>query len=319
MPRALITGITGQDGSYLSELLLGKGYEVHGLVRDLSRVGGSRIAAWSERLVLHEGDLADCGAGALEALVSRIAPDEVYHLAAQSSVATSLAEPSATLGVNVAGTERLLEACRRCISPPRLFHASTCHVFGNPASAPQDEQTPFRPLNPYGVSKAEATERVREARRRDGWFLVNGICYNHESPRRDPAFVTARICAAAARIARGDRHPLTLGSLEARRDWGDAREFVAGFWASLQVAEPADYIFATGRAHSVRDVLQAAFGSVGLDWRDHVEVEPGRVRTGDPATLVGNPARALRILNWQDRTPFEALIAEMTRAAPPGP
>ncbi|MCW5558277.1 MAG: GDP-mannose 4,6-dehydratase [Verrucomicrobiae bacterium] len=315
MRRALITGITGQDGSYLSEWLLAKGYEVHGLVRDLSKVASSRIAGWRHRLVLHEGDLGTLEVGRLLDAVARIAPDEVYHLAAQSSVAASLAHPSGTLEVNVAGTERLLEACRACAAAPRFFHASTCHVFGNPETAPQDEETPFRPVNPYGLSKAQATQRVRECRQRDGLFLVNGLCYNHESPRRDPSFVTARICAAAARIARGDRRPLTLGSLTARRDWGDAREFVAGFWASLQADAPVDYIFATGRSHSVEDVLEAAFGSLGLDWRAHVELDPGLVRSEDPTTLIGNPERAFRILHWRAGTRLEDLIGEMTRVA----
>jgi len=311
----LITGITGQDGSYLSELLLAKGYEVHGWLRDGSRLASSRIAGWCQRLHLEEVDLADAAGGVLEDLVGRSAPDEVYHLAAQSSVLASLAEPSGTRGVNVTGTLRLLEACRRRAPGARVFHASTCHVFGNPETVPQDEDTPFRPVHPYGISKAEATERLREARTRDGLFVVNGICYNHESPRRDPAFVTARICAAAARIARGDRQRLTLGSLSARRDWGDAREFVAGFWSSLQADAPSDYIFATGRSHSVEDVLQAAFRTVGLDWREHVEMDPSRVRTTDSSTLVGNPARAQRLLGWQALTPLDDLIGEMTRVA----
>jgi len=315
VPRALITGITGQDGSYLSELLLAKGYEVHGWVRDLSKVPSSRIAGWRHRLVLHEGDLEILGTGQLRDATVRAAPDEVYHLAAQSSVAASLARPSPTFEVNVTGTQRLLEACRACTPVPRFFHASTCHVFGNPDHAPQNEETPFRPVNPYGHSKAQATQWLRECRQRDGLFLVNGICYNHESPRRDPSFVTARICAAAARISRGDRRPLTLGSLTARRDWGDAREFVAGFWASLQADAPSDYIFATGRSHSVEDVLGAAFRSVGLDWREHVVLDSGLARSEDPTTLVGNPERALRILHWRASTRLEDLIGEMTRVA----
>lgn len=313
MPSALITGITGQDGSYLSEHLLAAGCEVHGLVRDPGRLPQSHIAGWLDRLTIHPADFAD--AAGLRDLLRRIQPDEVYHLAAQPHVAASVSDPVATLDINVLGTARLLDACRRCPVPPRFFHASTSLVFGDPDVSPQDEDTPFRPVNPYGASKACATDLVRIARETEGLFLVNGICYNHESPRRDPGIVTAKICTAAARIRQGRQKTLTLGNLSARRDWGDAREFVAGFRAALQAAQPADYVFATGVLHSVEDVLQVAFETVGLDWRDHVETDPSLFRAVDPGRMVGNPSRAFHHLGWKASTRFEDLIGEMTRSA----
>lgn len=313
MPKALITGITGQDGSYLSEFLLERGYEVHGLVRDPSRVAGSRIGPWCGRLKLHAGDFSD--GRHLTELVQGIAPTEVYHLAAQTHVAASTADPETTLNINVLGTARLLAACRQCPSPPRLFHASTSLVFGEPMNFPQDETTEFRPMNPYAVSKACATDLVRIARETEGFFFVNGICYNHESPRRDPSFVTAKICRAAARIRKGLQPSLTLGHVGARRDWGDAREFVRGFWSALQADQPTDYVFATGVLHSVEDVLSIAFRTVGLDWKDHVVIDPALFRPADPSQMVGNAERARRILGWTASVRFEDLIAEMTRSA----
>lgn len=313
MAKALITGITGQDGSYLSEFLLERGYEVHGLVREPSNVAGSRIGPWSGRLKLHAEDFSD-GRRLTERL-KEIAPTEVYHLAAQTHVAASIADPESTLRINVLGTARILAACRQCPRPPRLFHASTSLVFGEPQTSPQDESTEFRPTNPYAASKACATDLVRIARETEGLFFVNGICYNHESPRRDPSFVTAKICQAAARIRKGLQPSLTLGHVGARRDWGDAREFVTGFWSALQADQPADYVFATGMLHSVEDVLSVAFGTVGLNWKNHVVIDPALFRPADPSQLVGNAARAQRILGWKATVRFEDLIAEMTRSA----
>ncbi|MBL9175252.1 MAG: GDP-mannose 4,6-dehydratase [Verrucomicrobiales bacterium] len=313
MPSALITGITGQDGSYLSEFLLERGYDVHGLVRDPARAAGFRIGRGHDRLQIHSEDFSD--AGRLAALVKGIGPDEVYHLAAQTHVAQSTADPLSTLQINVLGTARLLSACRQCRRPPRLFHASTSLVFGEPRTSPQDETTEFRPTNPYAASKACATDLVRIARDTEGFFFVNGICYNHESPRRDPTFVTAKICRAAARIRKGLQTSLTLGHIGARRDWGDAREFVSGFWSSLQADEPRDYVFATGVLHSVEDVLSVAFGTVGLEWRNHVVIDPTLFRPSDPCQLVGNASRAHQKLGWKATGRFEDLIAEMTRCA----
>ena len=306
---AFLTGLTGQDGSYLAELLLAKGYEVHGLIRSQERFLASPLAPLADRLHLHVGDLNRPDFGSL---LSQIQPDEVYHLAAQTHVAPSVSDPLPTLDYNILGTARLLTACRSCLRRPKFFHASTSLVFGQPATAPQDESTPFRPVNPYGASKACATDLVRIARDTQGLFAVNGICYNHESPRRGPEFVTAKICRAAARIKAGQLDKLKLGDCSARRDWGDAREFVEGFWRSLQAPEPTDYIFATGQLHSVEDVLLLAFDAVGLHWADHVETDPSLFRAADPTQLVGNPARARQLLGWHARTPFEDLIREMT-------
>jgi len=306
---AFITGLTGQDGSYLAELLLTKGYEVHGLVRSRERFEASPIRHLADRLHLHVGDLSS---PALGDWVRSVQPDELYHLAAQTHVAVSVQDPLATLDHNVLGTARLLSACRSCPRPPRVFHASTSLVFGQPTTAPQDESTPFRPVNPYGAAKACATDLVRIARDTQGLFAVNGICYNHESPRRGTEFVTAKICRAAAEFKRGRTAKLKLGDVSARRDWGDAREFVQGFWQALQAPKPGDYVFATGRLHSVQDVLRLAFEAVGLCWQDHVETDSKLFRAADPTDLVGNPAKARRELGWESKTSFEDLIREMT-------
>ena len=312
LPKALITGLTGQDGSYLAELLLGKGYEVHGLVRSRERFKASPIGHLADRIHLQVGDL---GGPDLGEWVRSVQPDELYHLAAQTHVAASVQDPIATLDHNVLGTARLLNACRSCPHPPRFFHASTSLVFGQPAAAPQDESTPFRPVNPYGAAKACATDLVRIARDTQGLFAVNGICYNHESPRRGSEFVTAKICRAAAEFKGGRKEKLKLGDISARRDWGDAREFVQGFWQSLQAPKPGDYVFATGQLHTVQDILRIAFESVGLEWRDHVETDATLLRSADPTDLVGNPSKARRELGWEAKKPFEELIREMTRGS----
>ncbi len=313
MPIALITGITGQDGSYLAELLLARGYAVHGWVRDpAGAASASNLAAVAQRLVFHAAPWND--SGAVAALVHGIAPDEVYHLAAQTHVAGSYADPVGTAEFNGIGTLRILEACRTAPRPPRFFHASSCQIFGQPDAEPQDESTPFRPLNPYGASKAHATDLVRIYRESHRLFAVNGICYNHESPRRGPEFVTGKICRAAAAIAAGATAPLRLGDISARRDWGDAREFVDGFRRSLQAETADDYVLATGVLHSVEDVLEAAFGAVGLEWRRHVEFDPALLRPAEARRLVGNPARAAARLGWTPRNPLRSLIREMVEA-----
>lgn len=317
MPIALITGITGQDGSYLAESLLAKGYEVHGWVRDASRAASApNLSGAASRLVFHEARWDD--GAAVAALVHRVAPDEVYHLAAQTHVAGSYADPVGTAEFNGIGTLRLLETCRTAPRPPRFFHASTCQIFGQPDVEPQDESTPSRPVNPYGASKAHATDLVRIYRESHRLFAVNGICYNHESPRRGPEFVTGKICRAASAIARGDAGPLRLGDVTARRDWGDAREFVEGFWKSLQLDSADDYVFATGILHSVEDVLETAFSAVGLDWKRHVEFDAALLRPAEARRLVGNPARAATRLGWTPVNPLRSLIQEMvaTRNSP---
>ena len=317
--RALITGITGQDGSYLAEFLLQKGYEVHGVARNLEGVSQSRIAhlarqpeIWNRQLLLHAGDVTRPAAWL--AWLAAAPPDEVYHLAAQSHSGLSFQRPEETCDVNGMGTLRLLEVLRGLPHPPKFLHASSSEIFGRPDTAPQDEQTPFRPVTPYGCAKAFATHLTALYRGSHGLFAVNAILYNHESPRRGHTFVTQKICAAAAAIKEGRQQRLLLGNTAARRDWGDAREYVRGMWLALQHPVPEDYVFATGALHSVQDVVEAAFGVVGLDWRNYVQHDPGLMRPEDPGSLVGNPAKALRLLGWKCATPFESLIAEMVQA-----
>lgn len=314
MPRALITGVTGQDGSYLAELLLGLGYEVHGTSRDPAAAAAHpNLASCAARLRLHAVELSD--PDAFDRLLSGTAFDEVYHLAAQTHVARSYADPVGTCEQNVLSTVRLLEAVRHRSPGTRVFHAASSQVFGEADRSPQDESTPYRPTNPYGASKTMAAHMVRIARETHGLFAVNGICFNHESPRRGPEFVTGKICRAAAAIAGGRREPLFLGDISARRDWGDARSFVRGFHASLRVAKASDYVFATGVLHSVQDVIEIAFEAAGLDWREWVKHDPALLRPVEPAPAVGDPGRALRELGWTNGTPFRELIREMTRVA----
>lgn len=314
MRVALITGITGQDGSYLAELLLSKGYVVHGLVRDLSRSATApNLRAIADCLNLHAAPLGD--QTGLGKLFDTVKPDEIYHLAGQTHVARSFADLSGTLQDNVLGTAALLGACEALPVPPRLFFASTCQIFGQPRVEPQDEETPVRPVNPYGASKACATDLVRIARDTGRLYAVSGILYNHESPRRGPEFVTGKICRAVAAIRAGRQESLTLGDTSACRDWGDARDFVEGFWRSLQAREPSDYVFATGKLHSVQDVVEIAFGAVGLDWRQFVQVDRTLFRPAEPTRLVGNPRRAEDRLGWKAKTAFPALIGEMVQAA----
>ena len=318
--RAFITGITGQDGSYLAEWLLTQGYEVHGLVRPGTDLRASHLAAHAQpdaatrdRLVVHEAGLQDA-AGLRRALESA-RPDELYHLAGQTHVGRSFDIPEATCELIALGTLRVLEIARTLDPAPRLFHASSSEVFGSPAQSPQDEETPFAPLNPYGCAKAFATQLVAGYRRRYGLFAVNGILYNHESPRRSEAFVVQKICRGAAAIAAGRERELMLGDLEAARDWGDARDYVRAMWLTLQAREAGEYVIATGVRHTVREVAEAAFGAVGLDWRQHVRSDPSLLRPGEPVGLVGNAAKAARELGWRPAIPFATTIRDMTEAA----
>jgi GDPmannose 4,6-dehydratase len=261
-------------------------------------------------LTLHSLEISDTAS--LTALIRNTRFDEIYHLAAQTHVPTSFEDPLGTCQTNVLGTTALLEAIRKYQPTARLFHASSSLIFGQPDTSPQDESTPYRPTNPYAASKAMATQMVSIYRKAYGLFAVNGICYNHESPRRGPEFVTGKICRAAAAIARGSNRPLHLGDIQAQRDWGDAREFVIGFWKSLQSPTPDDYVFATGRLHRVQDVLEVAFSTVGLHWQDHINIDESLYRPTDATSLVGNPARASERLNWTASVTFESLIAGMT-------
>ena len=316
--KAFITGITGQDGSYLAELLLEKGYEVHGTVRQTTLPAHSRIRhlCLGDRigsgLVLHKADLEE--PTTLRRALIKAAPDEVYHLAGQSHVGLSFEMPEATCTATGLGTLRLLEMVRDIARPPRLFQASSAEVFGHPTQSPQDEQTPLAPVTPYGCAVALATHLVRTYRVLHGLFACCGIMYNHESPRRGEGFVTRKITRAAAAIKLGLQETLSLGNLDARRDWGHARDYVRAMWLALQQSEPHDYVVATGRLHTVRDVVTIAFGHLGLEWEKHVRVDPQFLRPVDPQELVGNAARAREILGWSPTIGFEEMVREMTEA-----
>lgn len=300
--RALITGITGQDGSYLAELLLLKGYEVHGLIRRASTFNTSRISHLYDdphdagaRLFLHYGDLVD--SARLSALLSQIEPDEVYHLAAQSHVRVSFDEPTYTAETTGLGTTRLLEAIRLLRLDCRFYQASSSEMYGG-TPPPQDEETPFYPRSPYGASKLYAYWATRNTREAYGVFAVNGILFNHESPRRGETFVTRKISRAVAAIKLDRERELFLGNLDAVRDWGYAPEYVEGMWRMLQADSPGDYVLATGRGFSVRQFVEASFDHVGLDWTKHVRFDERYLRPTEVDALIGNPQRAAEELNW---------------------
>ena len=309
--RALITGITGQDGSYLAELLLDKGYEVYGLVRRSSSPGLGRLVGLEHRVHLLSGDLLD--QGSLMRALGEARPDEVYNLAAQSFVPTSWSEPVFTAEATALGVTRLLEAVRHVCPEARFYQASTSEMFGK-APPPQHEDTPFHPRSPYGVAKVYGHWATVNYRESYDLFAVSGILFNHESPRRGPEFVTRKVTRAAARIRLGLQGSLRLGNLEARRDWGHARDFVRAMWLMLQAGEPKDYVIATGRTHSVRELCQLAFAAAGLDWERHVQVDTNLLRPAEVDHLVGDPTRAREDLGWEPQVRFEDLICEMVQA-----
>jgi GDPmannose 4,6-dehydratase len=313
---ALITGITGQDGSYLAELLLEKGYAVHGIVRRTSNVVRSRIehlrAEAGNRLALHYGDLTD--GTTLRRIFAQVQPAEVYHLAGQSHVGLSFEIPESTSEEVGMATLRLLEICRDQTQPVKFYHASSSEIFGKAEESPQTENTPYRPANPYGCAKAFATQLASVYRTAYGLFVCNGILYNHESPRRGENFVTRKIARAAARIARGLDQQVVLGSLDSRRDWGHARDYVHAMWLMMQHETPDDYIVATGVTHSVRDFVEAAFSSVRLEWQQYVKHDPAFDRPTEPVRLVGSPEKAQRVLGWRATSTFEDLVREMVQA-----
>lgn len=304
MPRALITGAAGQDGWYLSELLIAEGYEVVGMEHRASTAPpppGVRPVT---------GDLLD--AESVREVLERERPDEIYNLAGLSSVAQSWAEPERAVEVNGVGVVRLLEAVRRAVPQARVVQAGSAEIFGD-APAPQDERTPLDPVTPYGAGKALAHHAVR-LYRAAGLRAANAVLYNHESPRRPPQFVTRKITAAVARIARGSGETLELGDLQARRDWGHARDYCAAL-RLIARAEPSDFVIATGVSRPVADFAAAAFTHVGIDdWRSHVRSDAALVRPADPAELRGDPSRARDILGWVPRTSFEELVGEMVDA-----
>jgi len=314
--RALITGVTGQDGSYLAEFLLEKGYEVHGVIRRSSSFNTARIEHLyvdphdpGARLFLHYGDLTD--GSVLSRLLHEIEPDEIYNLAAQSHVRTSFDLPEYTAEVTGVGTIRLLEAMRQTGVTPKFYQASSSELYGEVREVPQTETTPFHPRSPYACAKAYAYHITRNYREAYGFFAVNGILFNHESPRRGETFVTRKITRAATRIKRGLQDVLFLGNLEAKRDWGYAPEYVEAMWMMLQAPDPEDYVIATGETHSVRDFLEEAFGHLGLDWREYVRTDPRYNRPSEVDLLIGDPTKAIEKLGWRPRVGFSELVRIM--------
>ena len=309
--RALITGITGQDGSYLAEFLLQRGYQVFGLLRRSSSPRLDRIEHLQGRLELLSGDLLD--QGSLMRALTQAKPHEVYNLAAQSFVPTSWSEPVFTAETTAVGVMRLLEAVRHVCPEARFYQASTSEMFGS-APAPQSEETPFHPRSPYGVAKVFAHWATVNYRESYGMYAVSGILFNHESPRRGPEFVTRKVSQAVARIALGEQEFLELGNLDARRDWGHARDFVRAMWAMLQLPEPQDFVIATGQTHTVGELCELAFGVAGLDWRKYVRIDERFKRPAEVDHLVGDARRARLSLGWQPEIGFAALVREMVEA-----
>jgi GDPmannose 4,6-dehydratase len=319
MRRALITGITGQDGSYLAELLLDKGYEVAGIVRRNSTLERTRIDHLhdftpdaDQNLKLIYGDLSD--GSSLNRILQTFRPDEIYNLGAQSHVRVSFDIPEYTAEVNALGTIRLLEAIRDTGLRPRFYQASTSELYGKVVETPQTENTPFYPRSPYACAKAYAFHITRNYREAYGMFAVNGILFNHESPRRGPNFVTRKITLGAARIKLGLQRSLSLGNLDARRDWGYAPDYVEAMWLMLQAEEPEDFVIATGESHSIRELLEIAFGHVGLDWQEHINIDERHFRASEVDVLQGDPSKAKRVLGWAPTTSFEDMIKLMVDA-----
>jgi GDPmannose 4,6-dehydratase len=320
MKRALITGITGQDGSYLAEFLLGKGYEVHGIVRRSSTFNTERLDGIYQdphskdyRLRLHYGDLDD--GSALDRLLRAVRPDEIYNLGAQSHVRVSFDVPEYTASTVGLGTLRLLEAIRESglEKSLRFYQASSSEMFGG-AAPPQDESTPFLPRSPYACAKVFAHQLCQNYREAYGMFICCGILFNHESPRRGIPFVTRKVTRTAARIRHGLDQKLYLGNLDARRDWGFAGDYVEAMWLMLQQDKPDDYVVATGESHSVRELLDIAFGAMDLDWKKHVEIDPRYFRPTEVDHLQGNAAKARRVLGWKPKIGFRQLVEMMVRA-----
>ncbi|HEX9796785.1 MAG TPA: GDP-mannose 4,6-dehydratase [Anaerolineales bacterium] len=318
MSKALITGITGQDGSYLAELLLSKGFEVHGLIRKASTFNTDRIDHIYQdphdpaaKLFLHYGDLSN--GEQLTNLIYNVRPDQIYHLGAQSHVKVSFDMPEYTGSVTGLGATRILEAVRRSGIEARFYQASSSELYGD-APAPQHEDTPFRPRSPYAVAKAYAYWMTVNYREAYGMFAVNGILFNHESPRRGATFVTRKITRAVARIKAGEQSKIYLGNLEARRDWGYAPEYVEFMWRMLQQDSPVDYVIGTGETHSVRQLLEEAFSYAGLDWQDYVEVDPRYFRPTEVDHLRADASKAAKELGWAPRVSFQELVRIMVDA-----
>jgi GDPmannose 4,6-dehydratase len=315
--KALITGITGQDGSYLAELLLAKGYEVHGVVRRSSSMNRARIdhlqhtnpgQADGSRFVLHYGDMTD--SGGLNRLIKTIRPDEIYNLAAQSHVQISFDQPEYTGDADALGTTRILEAIRTTGLPTRFYQASTSEMFGS-SPPPQNETSQFHPRSPYAIAKLYAHWMTVNYREAHGLFACSGILFNHESPRRGENFVTRKVTRGIAQILAGKLDKLRLGNLDAKRDWGHARDYVNAMWLILQHDKADDYVIATGVSRSVKEFVEAAFGLVGLDWKKYVESDPAYMRPAEVLELRGDSSKATKALGWKPETTFQELVNEM--------
>ncbi|MCG3148431.1 MAG: GDP-mannose 4,6-dehydratase [Verrucomicrobiae bacterium] len=318
MKKAFITGITGQDGSYLAELLLKKGYEVHGVIRRSSSFNTGRIMqifqdphSPNPKLFLHYGDLSD--STTLVKLLSKISPDEIYHLGAQSHVRVSFDIPEYTTDITGLGTVRLLEAIREVGTRARFYQASSSEMFGS-TPPPQSENTPFHPRSPYAVAKVLAYWATVNYRESYNLFACNGILFNHESPRRGETFVTRKITRAVAYIKAGLQEKLFLGNLDAKRDWGYAKEYVEAMWLMLQQETPEDFVIATGETHSVREFCEAAFAVVGLDWEKYVAIDQRYFRPAEVDALMGDASKAKRVLGWEPQTKFADLVKIMVEA-----
>ncbi len=314
--RALITGITGQDGSYLAELLLEKGYEVHGIVRRVALEDPehrlSRIVHLLDRLHLHAASLESYAS--IHQVVEQVQPHECYHLAAQSFVSYSFDDEFSTLNANINGTHYLLAALRRLARDCRFYFAGSSEMFGHADEVPQNEKTPFHPRSSYGISKVAGFHLTRNYREAYGMHCSSGIMFNHESPRRGYEFVTRKISSGVARILAGQARELRLGNLEAKRDWGHARYYVAAMWRMLQEPAPDDYVIATGETHSVREFAEKAFAVAGLDYRDYVRVDPALYRPAEVNLLLGDSTKARQKLGWSYSLPFDELVREMVEA-----
>ncbi|GIV85467.1 MAG: GDP-mannose 4,6-dehydratase [Candidatus Roseilinea sp.] len=314
MPKktALITGITGQDGSYLAEFLLEQGYHVVGMVRRTSTINFDRIRHIQEQIDIVQGDLLD--QSSLMEIIREYQPDEVYNLAAQSFVPTSFSQPVLTGEFTALGVTRLLEAIRHIKPDARFYQASSSEMFGKVVEVPQRETTPFHPRSPYGVAKVYGHWITVNYRESYGLFACSGILFNHESPRRGLEFVTHKVTHAAARIKLGLQRELRLGNLDARRDWGYAGDYVRGMWMMLQHDQPDDYVLATGETHSVRELCEVAFGYLGLNWEDYVVVDPKYYRPAEVDLLIGDASKAGRVLGWEPQVNFEQLVRMMVDA-----
>jgi GDPmannose 4,6-dehydratase len=313
MKNALITGITGQDGSYLAEMLLDKGYAVHGMVRRSSTETFERISHLHDRITLHQADLNDLAS--LVEVIQAVRPSEVYNLAAQSFVPTSWKQPLLTTDVTATGVTRMLEALR-LVDPlgTRFYQASSSEMFGKVRETPQNEQTAFYPRSPYGVAKVYGHFITVNYRESYGMFCVSGILFNHESPRRGKEFVTRKVTDAVARIKLGLQKELRIGNLEARRDWGFAGDYVRAMWLMLQQEKPEDYVIASGQSHTVRELIEIAFSHVGLDWQKFTRQDPAFMRPAEVDVLLGDPTKARRVLGWKPEVSFEQLVKMMVDA-----